>query len=160
MYIHLMNDTTSYSPTPQEAATVGGTCAVFHLRKAMRAVQQIYDEILRSTGLKGTQYTVLMALRAAGTTSVNELADALVTDRTTLTRNLKPLVRDGLVVSIPASHDRRVRELSLTEAGQETIAEAYPLWQKAQAEMAERLGGERFEHLVAELHATVEAARD
>ncbi len=72
-------------------------CTCANLRKAARAVTQVYDQALRPTGLKATQFTMLATLSNRGDLPLSRLAEALVMDRTTLTRNLKPLVGKGLV---------------------------------------------------------------
>ena len=134
------------------------TCACANLRKAARAVTQLYDEALRPAGVLATQLPLLMTTRQFEPVTVNQLAEATVMDRTTLTRNLRPLQRDGLIRIAPGK-DRRVREVSLTRKGHTALAQAYPLWQAVQARVAERMGAERLQHLVAELTATVEAVR-
>ena len=89
---------------------------------------------------------------------MNELAGFLVTDRTTLTRNLKPLERKGLVEIVPGE-DRRVRMVSITDAGRIAFERAKPLWAEAQAAMVERLGDEDWQALITVLRTTVAAIR-
>src|ERR687885_698919 len=93
-------------------------CACFNTRKASRALTQLYDEMLRPSGLRSTQFTLLMVLRGRGPTSINGLAEATVTDRTTLSRNLAILEERGLV-RVQPGEDARVRVVELTEAGDE-----------------------------------------
>ena len=85
-------------------------CTHAHLRKAMRTVSQAYDEALKPSGLRATQFTLLSVLAKSGPMPLTRLADIIVVDRTTLTRNLRPLERDGLVASkvTPGSADQRV----------------------------------------------------
>ncbi len=104
----------------------GRACACFNLRKATRMVTQLYDEALKPAGVRATQMMVLGATSSAGPISVNRLADRIVMDRTTLTRNLKPLLRDGLIRVRPGN-DLRVREVSLTAKGRKTLDRALPL---------------------------------
>ncbi len=144
--------------TLQDIARVPGTCASFNLRRADRVVTQLYDEKLRPAGLKSTQFTLLTAIRLKEPVTIRQLADGLVMDRTTLTRNLRPLAKEGMISIVPGK-DRRVREVSSTAAGRGALERAYPLWQEAQALIAERLGGERMEHLLGDLAATVDAIR-
>ncbi len=134
-------------------------CACFNLRKATRAVTQMYEERLREAGLKATQFTLLSAIHNLGPISIGELADRIVMDQSTLTRNLRLLQRDGLIQIQPGT-DRRVREVELTDAGQATRKKALPLWRQAQKEITDKLGGERFARLLDDLSATVNAARD
>ena len=72
-------------------------CICFNLRKAARVITQIYDEAFRPTGFRSTQMPLLVATAALGPVTVNRLAEAVVMDRTTLTRNLKPLEKQGLL---------------------------------------------------------------
>src|SRR5712691_742929 len=125
-----------------KAAEIAAACACFNLRKASRAVTQLYDELLRPTGLRITQFTLLTLVSGFGTVSVTRLANAAVMDYTTLVRNLKLLEREGLVRS-RATQDRRVREVSLTDRGRRALAPALPLWEKAQARVAKQLGPRR-----------------
>jgi DNA-binding MarR family transcriptional regulator len=116
-------------------------------------MSHFYDEILEPSGLRGTQFSLLVALSLTGEAPVLRLADELGLDRSTMTRNLAPLERDGLVVSAEGP-DRRVRLIQLTEAGRRALATALPLWEKAQRRFIEALGEHRFRELLAALQAT------
>ena len=144
-------------PSFEQAREVSQTCAAFNLRKAMRAVSQLYDDALRPIGLRGTQFTLLTAIRLMQPATVNEIAASLGMDRTTLTRNLRPLEREGLI-RISEGADRRVREITLTKEGGARLGRAYPLWKEVQEKIVGGLGVERFAHLVDELSATAEVA--
>ena len=133
-------------------------CACFNLRKATRAVTQLYDDILRPSGLRVTQFSLLTVIRIMGTVSISRLAEEAVLDRTTLARNLDLLEEAGLV-RIEAGDDARVREVSLTRAAHERLAAALPYWEKAQAQVTKNLGAGRVNHLLADLSAAVAAAR-
>jgi DNA-binding MarR family transcriptional regulator len=109
------------------------------IRRAARSVTQLYDDILRPSGLRITQFSILGAAMAMSPITLTRLANATVTDRTTLTRNLRLLEKQGLI-RIEAGEDRREREISITPAGAEALKEAYPLWQKAQAQAMKGLG--------------------
>ena len=125
-------------------------CICFNLRKAARAASRAYDEALAPAGIRNTQLSLLALLQGAGRLSVRELADLAVMERTTLTRNLKLLERDGLVQSAPGA-DRRQRILQLTAAGRRMLETALPLWRKAQRAESERLGKARKERLLRDL---------
>jgi DNA-binding MarR family transcriptional regulator len=133
-------------------------CVCFNLRKAARAVTQIYDEMLRPTGLRATQHSLLRVLEAAGTVSVSTLADLAVMDRTTLARNLDLLQRERLV-RVQSGADARVREVTLTAAAHKRLATARPYWEKAQAQVTSRLGTGRSDRLLSDLSAAVSAAQ-
>jgi DNA-binding MarR family transcriptional regulator len=134
------------------------SCTCFNLRKAARAVTQLYDEFLRPANLRATQFSLLSVLAQAGTVSIGDLAEAAVMDRTTLKRNLELLERDGLVRIRPGA-DARVREVSLTPAARKRLVAAIPLWTRAQARITGQLGPERAARFLADLSAAVEGAR-
>ncbi len=136
----------------------GRACACFNLRRATRMVTQLYDKALKPAGIRATQFTVLVAIGSGGPISVNQLADRIVMDRTTLTRNLKPLEREGLIAVRPGD-DLRVREVSLTAKGRKTLERSYPLWERVQARLREQLGDSRVDKLLVDLQATVKGLR-
>jgi DNA-binding MarR family transcriptional regulator len=120
-------------------------------------VTQLYDDILRPSGLRDTQFSLLTAIWAFGKVSITELAKEVVMDRTTLTRNLNLLEREGLV-RIQVGEDARVREVELTPAAQKKLAAAFPYWEKAQAQVTRKLGAERLDRLLGDLSAAIRAA--
>lgn len=127
-------------------------CTSFNLRKATRAVTQFYDEALRDSGLKSTQFSLLAAAAAAGSIPISRLADEMAMDRTTLTRNLKPLEAEGLL-RVVAGADRRVRNVAVTPEGEARLEKALPLWRKAQTRMIDKLGDERWGELLRQLQS-------
>jgi DNA-binding MarR family transcriptional regulator len=129
-------------------------CIGFNLRKANRAVTQHYDEILRPTGIRVTQYSLLVALKLVGPVLVTDLAEKIVMDRTTLTRNLEVMEKQGLV-SVEPGEDRRTRQVTISETGTKVLLEAYPLWQQAQAKLRDSLGEERLQALMAGLKSLI-----
>jgi DNA-binding MarR family transcriptional regulator len=130
------------------------SCTCFNLRKAARVVTQVYDEALQSSGLRGTQFTLLAVLDQMQSPAVSELARVMVMDRTTLSRNLRPLEKKGWIKSLPGA-DRRIRELTLTASGRKMLARAMPLWKKAQKDLVDRLGKQRWRGLLDHLDFTV-----
>jgi DNA-binding MarR family transcriptional regulator len=125
------------TPGHAELAGVAADCACKSLRRTARAVTQLYDETLRPSGLRVTQFTLLVAVAVSEPVPITRLADALALDRTTLARDLRPLNERGLV-EVAAGDDRRMRVVRLTRQGRDAIARAYPLWEQAQARMVER----------------------
>lgn len=123
------------SVTAQDAAT---TCACQNVRMAARAVTRAYDEALRPVGLRSTQFTTLVAASVAGGIPLSQLAATLGLERTTLTRNLAAIEREGLVRV--ASVDGRTRNVLLTSRGAARLDKALPLWNQAQQELRARLG--------------------
>jgi len=119
-------------------ATPGCTC--LRIRKASRRVSQIYDQYLEPYGLTITQYGLLAHLATLDGVSIGALAERLIMDPTTLTRNLRPLERTGFVTLGPDPRDRRARCLHLTATGQDTLAKAKPAWLKAQRHIDDAIG--------------------
>lgn len=132
------------------------TCACFNARSAARAVTQLYDRTLAPSGLRITQFAILAAIRLAGSISMHELAQRLNLDPSTLTRTLQPLEQAGHL-AIDAGEDRRRREVVLTAAGHRKVAEAHALWQRAQDDLRDRLGTDRFDRLRDDLSALTAA---
>ena len=133
-------------------------CVCFNIRKSARVITQLYEDALRPTGLRATQFSLLIATRVMGTVTISSLAKGLVIDRTTLTRNLKPLEKEGYIRIVPGKDDRREREVTLTLAGQDILAEALPLWKTIQQSVLETLGQSRATRLLKDLSATTELA--
>lgn len=131
-------------------------CVGLAIRRASRAVSQHYDQALRPTGLRNSQFGLLVALDQGGETPLGALAERLRMDRTTLARNVTVLESRGLVASRAPESDRRSRLLRPTPAGRDAAAAAFPLWQGAQAELAELVGGAELEALVAEADGLVD----
>ena len=115
-------------------------CNATALRKASRRLTQLYDTALEPTGLRSTQFAILVELadRSTDPPTLAELADALAIDRSSLGHNLRPLEREGLVVLREGAADRRRRHIALTSKGKGKWREGLRLWQVAQ---------DRFEHV-------------
>ena len=129
-------------PAPEQAPQFE-ECNSNALRRAARAVGQLYDQHLAQSGLGGGQYGILMALSARGPLSMTTLARHVGQDRTTLSRVLQPLLRDGPVQSSTSAADRRSRQLELSAAGRQRLAQARPHWEAAQAAFEVNYGVER-----------------
>jgi DNA-binding MarR family transcriptional regulator len=125
-------------------------CFSFALRKAARSVARRYDAALRPTGLRNTQFNLLVVLDATGPISVGALATVMSIERTTLTRNLARVVRAGFV-RVERGPDRRSRTLILTSQGRAAALRALPAWRAAQAEVRRSLGAKSFDALVTRL---------
>jgi DNA-binding MarR family transcriptional regulator len=99
----------------------------------------MYDDALRASGLRITQFTLLFALEITGEVTQGALAEVLAMDSTTLTRGLAPLLRRKLIVERPGA-DRRERLVKLTPAGQRKTKQSKPRWARAQKKLAAKLG--------------------
>jgi DNA-binding MarR family transcriptional regulator len=138
-----MHDMTSNSNAARTAQTLLDTCMCHKARMAARSITRAYDDALRSTGLRATQVSVLAAVGARGALSIQSLADSLAMDRTTLTRNLRPL-EDRSYVELAPERRHRSRMLTLTPSGQAALLQAVPLWEEAQRNIKRRLGNRRW----------------
>ena len=130
-------------------------CTCFRIRGAARRVTQIYSKHLAPTGLKISQFSLLGFISAEGPVSIGRLSDLLATDRTTLTRNLGPLLKDGLVERAQ-SGDKRRHELVATPAGRALFKRALPLWAAAEQEVRDAMGAK----LTADLHGAIDRSME
>lgn len=132
------------------ASAVTPACTCGRLRRAARALTQLYDDAMAPTGLRITQFSLLRTVARDGKTRISDLAATLLLDRTALSRNLDPLLARGLLAVAPG-HDARTREVALTRSGATALKSAMPFWKRAQAEVEKRLGGDRVDALIATL---------
>lgn len=109
-------------------------CLCLHVQRAARALGRCFDEALKPVGLTHGQYSLLISLNRPPPT-IGETAYLLAMDRTTLTANLKPLERRGLLVQRPDEKDKRTRRLHLTDTGRETLKQAVPIWRATHDEV-------------------------
>jgi DNA-binding MarR family transcriptional regulator len=138
----------------EKCREIGRRCACYNLRRAGRAVTRLYDDFLRPTGLRTTQCSVLIAAKLRGPVSLTKLAELTVTERTTLTRNLAVLEKKGLV-RIGPGKDRRERQVSITEKGEETMVGVIPLWEAAQEHIESGVGADRMDGLLKHLSVII-----
>ena len=110
-------------------------CLCLAAQRAARALARRFDEALRPVGLTSGQFSLLMSLNRPHPPSIGSVAELLAMDRTTLTANLKPLERRGLLAVAVDPNDRRGRRLALTEAGRALLASAVPIWTRTHAEV-------------------------
>jgi DNA-binding MarR family transcriptional regulator len=135
-----MND----SPHASTRPLVTLPCLCASLRRATRAVTQLYDQALRPLGLRATQFTILQVLERASEITQGDLGDLLATDSTTLTRTLEIMLRNGWILD-RRGEDRRQRWLRLSKAGRARFARATPAWEKLQSHLARTLGEKRWQ---------------
>ncbi|WP_068112392.1 MarR family winged helix-turn-helix transcriptional regulator [Tropicimonas marinistellae] len=118
---------------------VRDTCLCLHLQRAARAIGRQFDEALRPLGLTNGQFSLLMSLNRPEPPRLGTVAHVLAMDRTTLTANLKPLERRGLLSVAPDPEDGRGRRLRLTDAGRDLLVQALPVWRAAHAAVDRQL---------------------
>lgn len=123
------------------------SCVNFQFRKTARSLSQFYDDALRPSGLRNNQFTMLVVIEATQPVSMSDLANHLVMDRSTLTRNFDVLEQQGLVTTT-VGKDRRSRLVRLTRKGSSTLMQAMPYWQKAQRYVLNQIGGDELQALL------------
>ena len=133
------------------------SCACHKVRMAARAVTRAYDDALRPVGLRATQLAVLVAIAVEGAMSITALAKFMIMDRSTLTRNLRPLEKEGLV-AVGLEGWRRSRTLEVTEKGRSRLGEALPLWKQAQETLRRKLGEQNWVNIHSDLDQLIRAA--
>lgn len=117
-------------------------CLCLATQRAARALSRRFDEAFRAVGITSGQFSLLNALNRPKPPSLGSVADLLAMDRTSLTANLKPLQRDGLVLAEADPADRRIKRLLLTAAGQQILAEAMPVWTSVHGEIDRSLAAD------------------
>ena len=132
-------------------------CACANLRRASRVITQLYDDALRESGLRSTQFTLLQVLSLKGELTQGDLGQLLAIDSTTLTRTMGGLRARGWIRS-RAGDDRRERHWSLTPAGRRKLMQTRPSWEAVQKRVRARVGTRRLASIFDDLAAIVAAA--
>lgn len=130
-------------------------CNCLSLRQATRRVTQLYDQALAPIDLRATQYSLLVQVERLGPITLNALAEAMVMDRATLGHNVRPLQARGLL-RLEVGDDRRSRNVSLTKAGRDRLADGRKLWRQAQRSFEDEIGQGTAATLRAMLHRVAE----
>jgi len=133
-------------------------CTLNNLRRVTRIIAKTYDYALQAVELKSTQFSLLSTLKHYQDIPLSKLAEYLVMDRTTLTRNLKPLIARGLIES-KTELDKRYRIINLTKQGLQLLNEAEPLWQTAQMSLVEKQGADNWSDLLDGLTSLAQVAK-
>src|ERR1700738_2433558 len=123
-----------------------GPCACSQVRRLARKLSSLYDTLLSPEDLTITQYSLLVNIERAGQLSHAVLAEKVGMDRTTLTRNLRPLTRAKWVAAA-TGQDRRQRLLQLTAAGRRKLVRSLPLWEEAQGQFLSQIGSQSMQEL-------------
>jgi DNA-binding MarR family transcriptional regulator len=119
-------------------------CACKNLRMTTRVVTQYYDKAFQSIGIRATQFALLADISSRELTTIGELAELLLMDQTTVTRNIDILKKKGYVSVKMGDDDLRKRCISITESGTKTLKEALPLWEEAQSVIEQGVGPDKF----------------
>lgn len=136
-----------------------GHCASFNFRRTARAVTRIYDAALQDSGIRSTQFAILVGIAKNHPVSIGTLADVLVIDRTTLTRSLRLLKKEGLI-SISNRSTMRQRFLNVTPKGNRILSRSVPLWRAAHERFVATVGSQYWADLRNELESLAHLAVD
>ncbi|HLQ91447.1 MAG TPA: MarR family winged helix-turn-helix transcriptional regulator [Xanthobacteraceae bacterium] len=121
---------------------ISSECLLGHWRKASRVLTGLYETEMRSFGLKSSQLSLLVAVAKAGPVRRVDLGKRLHLDPSTLTRNLRVMLKQGWVEEIPDEHDARSAPLKVTDNGRKLLASIAPAWKRAQARAKQLLGND------------------
>ncbi len=136
-----------------------GYCASFNFRRTARAITKLYDTALQKSGIRSTQFAILVGIAKNQPVSIGALADLLVIDSTTLTRSLRLLQKEGLI-AISNRAAMRQRFLTITDKGEHALARSLPAWRKAQERFVAKIGPEHWVELRNELERLAHVAVD
>lgn len=129
-----------------ESSNYRNVCTWFNIRRASRAITQYFDNYFRPYGIRVTQGNILGILNFKGESSITELAEFLFMDRTTLTRNIKPLQKKGLL-AVNSGSDKRTKILTITDKGSELIQKVFPHWKEANQHFINGMGNKNWTEL-------------
>ena len=129
-----------------------GYCASFNLRRTARAVTRAYDTALQETGMRSTQFAILVGIAKNQPVSIGALSEVLIIDSTTLTRSLRLLCKEGLI-TISNRSSMRQRFLALTERGERALARSLPAWRTVQERLVSTVGTEQWNDLRSKLES-------
>jgi DNA-binding MarR family transcriptional regulator len=132
------------------------TCLNYILRRTSRVVTHYYDRALSKAGVRSGQFNLMVPVALRGAFSITELAEVLGMERSALARNLKPLKQRGWI-TVTMGEDRRTRIIRLTRKGERLLLKAYPLWERAQTQLAAALTASDLRGLLKGLDAASKA---
>lgn len=134
-------------------------CMCYEFRKTARVVINFYDEALKNADLKSNQFLILVAVAYMKSTNFKTLAEFLGIDQSTLARNLVTVEKQNFVTVKPGKN-RREKIITLSRKGKQKLVSAFPLWQKAQADLVEGIGADKWQKMKAEMAEVVATARE
>jgi DNA-binding MarR family transcriptional regulator len=156
MYIHVKR--LDFLPDRLQLDLYGtGSCGSFNFRRTARAVTRLYDQAFQKSGIRSTQFSILIAVAKTQPASVGSLSSVLVIDSTTLTRSLRRLQKEGLL-TVSARSVKRQRFVSLTSRGEKLLEVSLPAWRAAQQRFVQAMGNDYWLHLRGELERLAQVA--
>ena len=123
-------------------------CACANFRRIARIVTQVYEKQMQPTGLKVTQYYMLVNIARHKETSISKLGEIMLLDQTTITRNINILKKSGYVNITKDINDSRTKSISITDTGLVKLEEATPIWLQIQEKVEKNMGKEKYKDLL------------
>jgi len=127
---------------PSIVDQISSGCLLGHWRRVNRVLSGIYEDEMRDWGLKSSQLNLLVAVAKAGPVRRIDLGKRLHLDPSTLTRNLKIMLRQGWIEETPDEADQRSARVHITSKGRKLLDSIAPAWKRAQARARQMLGSE------------------
>lgn len=132
-------------------------CACANLRKAARIITQSYEKQMQSTGLKVTQYYMLVNVAHHKKISISKLGEIMLLDQTTITRNVNVLKKSSYVNITRDKNDSRTKSISITDIGLAKLEEATPMWLQIQDKVENNMGKDKYKDLLEKLKSLQES---
>ena len=132
-------------------------CACANLRKVARTVTQVYEKKMQPTGIKVTQYYMLVNIARHKEISISELGEVMLLDQTTITRNVNILKKNGYVNITKDKNDSRTKSIWITDIGLVKLKEAAPIWLQIQEKVENGMGKEKYKDLLETLKSLQES---
>ena len=159
MHIHVKTEMQKVKKNPSLDLSGTGYCASFNFRKTARAVTSLFDTALQKSGIRSTQFAILVGIAKSQPVSIGALANLLVIDDTTLTRSLRLLQTEGFI-AISNRAAMRQRFLTITAKGERVLARSLPAWRNAQERFVATIGPKYWLDLRKELENLAHVAVD
>jgi DNA-binding MarR family transcriptional regulator len=159
MYMQVNDENGSPRRIPGLDLRGTGYCPNLNFRRTARAVTRLFDLAFQNSGVRSTQFTILVAVAKTQPSSISALSNVLLIDSTTLTRSLRLLQKEGWL-SVSARSTKRQRFVNLTPLGQQVLARTVPLWRKAQEQFVDTVGRDYWLNLRSELERLAHVAVD
>jgi DNA-binding MarR family transcriptional regulator len=159
MYMQVNDENSSPRRIPGLDLRGTGYCPNLNFRRTARAVTRLFDLAFQNSGVRSTQFTILVAVAKTQPCSITAISNVLLIDSTTLTRSLRLLQKEGWL-SVSARSTKRQRFVNLTPLGEQVLARTVPLWRKAQEQFVDTVGQDYWLNLRSELERLAHVAVD
>lgn len=136
----------------RQAEYIIDVCACANLRSVAGSLTQLYNKLLKPTGLKITQYYMLGNIYTSPDITISKLGEIMDLNQTTVTRNLMILKDAGLVEIKRQESDSRIKMVTITDTGYEKLNDAMPIWIEVQERIEGAIGKEEYDALLEKMN--------